>query len=214
MLNILKLVFVLCFAGNTLQAKEAPLSEADRAKKIVEEVAHGFIKILSQNTPQSVQEDQIRAVIEKHFDLFSITQFVSAPGAVRGKITRKRFIEIQARYTTYIVENYTQQLRDYYKGNQTFKVTKVLERGPGRYLVQSQVLVPDRAEPFEVEWSVYKVGESLKVLDVIIERVSQSQAHRNEFSSILMRKGYDGFYDDLGQRIEAFNVRQGQVKKN
>lgn len=65
--------------------------------------------------------------------------------------------------------------------------------------------VPHRKQSFKVEFYLYRSDEGLKLYDVHIDEASTLLDFRNQFSSIIKKKGYKHLVKLLRERIQRIN---------
>ncbi len=65
--------------------------------------------------------------------------------------------------------------------------------------------VPHRKQSFKVEFFLYRSGDGLKLYDVHIDEASTLLDFRNQFSSIINKKGYKHLVKLLRERIQKIN---------
>ena len=65
--------------------------------------------------------------------------------------------------------------------------------------------VPHRKQSFKVEFYLYRSPDGLKLYDVHIDEASTLLDFRNQFSSIISKKGYKHLVKLLRERIQKIN---------
>jgi len=53
----------------------------------------------------------------------------------------------------------------------------------------------------KIDWRVFKINNKLLVRDLVVEGLSLAKTQREEFSSILANKGFDGLIANLNEFI-------------
>jgi phospholipid transport system substrate-binding protein len=195
-------IAVLGFCWGT--AKAAPVSRKMEAQHFVEKTGKEILEILQgSNVPKQKQEDQFRKVLQKRFDLKGIGFF--ALGHYRRQATKQEKIDFLKVFKDVIVESYSSQFKHY--SNEYLKISNV--KGPddhGGFFVISQVIREGR-KPLSVHWKAFSTKQGWRVLDLVIEGVSQSQTHRKEYSELINQRGrkVSGLIKALREQVAKYN---------
>ncbi len=180
------------------QAKVAPPDPAQRVKQGIERV----LSIVQDKTlTQEQRYEQIRAIVDKHFDFRSMSQSVLATNWKKASPEeRRRFVDFFSEYleNTYFgaIDAYTGEQIEYGEGKirgnralvDTFIVTKT-----------ARIPVTYKLKLNDGDWYAY---------DVIIEGVSLVNNYRRTFSAIIREDGVDGLLNDIQQRIDKYKASQ------
>ncbi len=61
----------------------------------------------------------------------------------------------------------------------------------------------DAPQPVRVDWRVHDIDSSYKIRDVLVEGISMSVTHRDEFSAVIRNHGgnVDGLLDALRGKV-------------
>lgn len=153
----------------------------------------------------SLSKDQKRAkfsaLLNRNFDLDTIGKFALGP------YWRTATPDEQAQYLklfkNMVVEVYTNRFEEYNGEKLTVASSKPLAKNDT--VVTSYILPTNGSgEKVQVDWRVRTDGNSMRVVDVIVEGVSMSMTQRSEFSSVIQRGG-----GSVGALITHL---QGQIK--
>ncbi len=180
------------------EAKVAPPDPTQRVKQGIERV----LSIVQDNTlSQEQRYEQIRAIVDKHFDFRSMSQSVLATNWKKASPEeRRRFVDFFSEYleNTYFgaIDAYTGEQIEYGEGKvrgdralvDTFIVTKT-----------ARIPVTYKLKLNDGDWYAY---------DVIIEGVSLVNNYRRTFSAIIREDGVDGLLNDIQQRIDKYKATQ------
>ncbi len=180
------------------QAKVAPPNPTERVRQGIERV----LSIVQDKTlTQEQRYEQIRAIVDKHFDFRSMSQSVLATNWRKASPEeRRRFVDFFSEY----LENTYFGAIDAYTGEQ-------IEYGEGkvrgdRALVDTFIVTETARIPItyklklnDGDWYAY---------DVIIEGVSLVNNYRRTFSAIIREDGVDGLLNDIQQRIDKYKASQ------
>jgi len=74
-------------------------------------------------------------------------------------------------------------------------------------LVSSRIVDPRGSADVRVEWRLIRLGDSYKVVDVVIEGVSMSVTQRQEYASVIQGNG-----GEVKALIKALNDRMARLK--
>ena len=72
----------------------------------------------------------------------------------------------------------------------------------GDSVVRTRILRPTGGSSVGVDFRVRVIDGVYKVVDINVEGISMLHTHRVEFSSVINRKGIEGFLDELRSQLE------------
>ena len=194
--SLILLLFLSVTQCVLAEAKVAPPDPTQRVKQGIERV----LSIVQDNTlSQEQRYEQIRAIVDKHFDFRSMSQSVLATNWKKASPEeRRRFVDFFSEYleNTYFgaIDAYTGEQIEYGEGKvrgdralvDTFIVTKT-----------ARIPVTYKLKLNDGDWYAY---------DVIIEGVSLVNNYRRTFSAIIREDGVDGLLNDIQQRIDKYKA--------
>lgn len=124
-------------------------------------------------------------ILSSSFDTQAMGEYIL--GRAWVQITPKQKQEYLKLLKEFIVTNYGSRLRPY-KG-EAFKVSDAYQSG-GNFITRTEITHTDGSPSTLVDWVIRrdKLGK-LAIIDVVIDGVSQSNSHRDEFASILGKNG-------------------------
>ena len=204
MIQIRFFFFITIFSFCWSAAKAAPTSREAEAQHFVEKTGKEILEILQgSNLSKQKQENLFRKVLQKRFDLKGIGFF--ALGHYRRQATKQEKIDFLKVFEDVIVESYSSQFKHY--SNEFLKVSDV--KGPddhGGFFVISQVIREGR-KPLSVHWKVFFTKQGWRVLDLVIEGVSQSLTHRKEYAELVNQRGkkVSGLIEALREQVKQYN---------
>lgn len=168
--------------------------EANAETEIPQEAYLQFVRQLGDDaiatlTSKEISEEERKIRFEKVFNesfaVKSIAQFVL--GHYRRRATTAEKAEFLSLFKRTISDIYASRFRKY--TNETFNISYARPLGKKGMRVRSEILRAGAA-PVVVEWKIYKTKQgTLKVFDVIVERISMSTTQRAEFASIIQQNG-------------------------
>ena len=142
------------------------------------------------------RQDRFRTILNRTFDVPWIARFTLGRFWRRtSEEQRKEYVEL---FEDFIVQAYASRFNNY--SGEVFTVGKVRQINERNSLVHSELALND-GRKIVVNWRVRGKAE-LKIIDVIIEGVSMAITHRDEFSSVINRKGgkIDGLLNALRKK--------------
>ncbi len=179
------------------------------AKAASEEAAAAFVdglgkKALSSLTApelgQAEREKRVRSLLNSYFDVNTIAKFALGTNWRNANETQRA--EYLKLFEGMIVKTYAQRFSEY--SGQELKIGKATKASERDTVVASQIIQPD-GPPVSVEWRVRDQGGSMKIIDVIVERISMSVTQRSDFASVI--EGGGGNIDAL---LETLRKRAGK----
>jgi phospholipid transport system substrate-binding protein len=65
-------------------------------------------------------------------------------------------------------------------------------------------IVQAESPEIRCDWRVRKLGDTLKVIDIVVEGVSMLSTQRSEFTAVINKHGPDGLIEALNTRLSKF----------
>jgi phospholipid transport system substrate-binding protein len=133
-----------------------------------------------------------RAAYRANFDHAGIVAAVAGPAYRRASPAQRR--RLLGAFEDYIVAVYASRLARYYAGE---KLIVLGSETDGDVAVVASLLVPRdaRAQGIEIKWRLVAVGGSLRIRDVVIDKISVLLSLRRAFAPLL--RGPDAGADAL-----------------
>jgi phospholipid transport system substrate-binding protein len=194
------LVLLACIgigAGSAAAATEARTSPAEAAK-FVQDLGNRAVALLANYDESETTKHQaaFKELVRKGFDLDLIGRFVL--GASWRTATPEQRQEYQQLFATWVLNSYARRLGAY-KGER-FKVTGSQPIAETDALILTTIERPDGA-PINAGWRVREIKGQMKIIDVVVEGVSMALTQRQEFASVIQRRGLSGLIHDLRERV-------------
>ena len=178
------LVLALAFStATTLSVAAAPSQPPD---EFIRALSHTAIDSLSSGgVSESDREKRFRELLNQNFDVPSIARFVL--GLYWPRATEAQRAEYMRLFEDFIVKSYAKRFADYSGENfKTGNVTKVTNTDA---VVSSVIRASETAPPARVDWRVRAEESHYKIVDVMVEGISMSVTHRDEFAAVIRNNG-------------------------
>jgi len=179
-------------------AQEAP-------DQLVKQVAEDVLKIIEQDRElrsgsQSKMAQLIEEKIVPHFDFERMTRL--AVGRNWRQATPQQRTQLVDEFRILLVRSYSTAYSAY---KQIEVEVKPLRMRPTDEDVQvrTQIKVPNGAQPVNVDYSMFKAGDTWKVYDVSVDGVSLVTTYRNTFAEQVRQGGIDGLIKALAEMNSA-----------
>jgi len=179
-------------------AQEAP-------DQLVKQVAEDVLKIIEQDRElrsgsQSKMAQLIEEKIVPHFDFERMTRL--AVGRNWRQATPQQRTQLVDEFRILLVRSYSTAYSAY---KQIEVEVKPLRMRPTDEDVQvrTQIKVPNGAQPVNVDYSMFKAGDTWKVYDVSVDGVSLVTTYRNTFAEQVRQGGIDGLIKALADMNSA-----------
>ena len=177
------LVTVFCFYTNLVKAGDI---DATGAEKFVQKMTdEGIEDIINANISQAEKQTRFKKLFNEALDLDFIGKYVLGRyWRIATPEQKKEFISTYRELNTKI---WSERFDEFKGKNFVFKGTNP-SNSAGQVFVNT--IVPmEQAEPATVVWRVKQTGNSFKVIDIIIEKVSLTMANRNEYTAFIKNNG-------------------------
>jgi len=173
------------------------------AEKFVAKLADDAIsKLTDKGVASEEQERRFRKIIQDYIAFKTIARWV-----LGGRYWRAASDEQRSRYLNLfeqlMVSTYAHRFQKY--SGETLEVSGVRKIDASQALVQTTLQRPNADKPLRVDWRVRGTGDTLKVIDIMVEGLSMAQTQRSEFSSVMRDNGgdLDALMANLETRLES-----------
>jgi phospholipid transport system substrate-binding protein len=167
-----------------------------------------FIRALSKEAVTSLtgsevdsrgREQRFRELFTENFDVPRIAQFVL--GLYWPRATPAQRTEYLKLFEDFIVKSYAKKFGEY--SGEEFKTGQVVRMTATDSVVSSQIK-PGEKPPVRVDWRVRANDTKYKIVDVLVEGISMSVTHRDEFASVIRSQGgtVAGLIDALKKKTQ------------
>lgn len=187
----------------------AAAQAATPAESFIQDNAQKGLTILKDTSlSRDAKQTQFQAFLESLIDIHRIALFTLGPAAKSAPPADvDAFIEA---FRGYAAAVYQEQFAHY--SGQMLRVTGSVERAPGDFIVQTQVLEPNGSpspnDP-EVDFRVSDAGDKLQVIDASVVGVWLSLQQRDQFTAFLSRRNNDVKALTADLQARAANIRNG-----
>ena len=154
----------------------------------------------NQSLSQPDREKQFGALLDQDFDFQIISRFVL--GRYWQSATDQQKEEFTKVFRDYVVLAYANRFNEF--SGASFKVTGQRAENQETEIVNTLVQRREGGQPAHVDWRVHKVGDGYKITEVIVDGISMSLTHRQEFAAIIERNG-----GNIGDLIAQIRQRTG-----
>jgi phospholipid transport system substrate-binding protein len=187
----------------------APLSgiaaAATEPTGVVADFGDRTLQMLSdQKLTQPDRESRFGALLDQDFDFQTIARFVLGRyWQTASDDQKEQFAKV---FRDYVVLAYSNRFNEF--SGASFKVTGQRPESETTELVSTQVQRRDGGAPAHVDWRVRKGADGYKITEVIVDGISMSLTHRQEFAAIIERNG-----GNIGDLIAQLRQRTGTTAK-
>jgi len=164
----------------------APALAAGESAAVVADFGDHMLQML--NGPQISPADRQKrfgALLDKDFDFVKIGRFVL--GRYWNTATDQEKQQFAPVFRDYVVQSYSVRFGEF--GGASFKVTGERAENPTSTIVSTSVMQRNSPTPAKVDWRVSNDTGSPKITEVIVDGISMSLTHRQEFASLIERSG-------------------------
>jgi len=177
---------------------------AETASQFVAHLGENAIEVLAdQDISDQARVENFYSLLKEGFDFPLIGRFVL--GIHWRRATAIQRAEYGALFEQYLVNTYASRLGAY--GGETLHVKNERSDRNKDTIVSSEI-VRAKGPVIKVDWRVRGSNGAYKVIDVIVEGISLVITQRDEFSSVIRRKGagVEGLLAQLRDRTVALKL--------
>jgi phospholipid transport system substrate-binding protein len=177
--------------------------KADQAGKFIANLAEQAVDALTEpDISREERETRFKKLLNEHFAVNTIGQWVL------GRYWRMATLEQRKEYLNLfeqmLVVTYVSRFQRY--SGETLNVQKTLvDDKSGDAMVFSELKRRDGQAVASVGWRLRSMGDSLKIVDVLVEGVSMGQTQRSDFASVIRRHGgeIEGLLAEMRDRVKG-----------
>ena len=169
------------------EAEELVQSTTDNAKKI----------ILDSNIKIADKKKKIEAIALDVVDVNGLGRFTL--GSSRKDLNETQLKKYTEVFRVFFAKNISSRLQNY--SDQNIKVTGSKRISDNYVLVNSKIVSKKDNQEIKIDWRVFNINNKLVIRDLVVEGLSLAKTQREEFSSILTSKGFDGLMANLNEFI-------------
>ena len=176
-----------------------------RAEQFIRSLSDQAIESLTgKDAPREQRIKRFRKMFNDHFAVRSIGRFVL--GRHWRKATDEEKKEYMVLFEDLMVVSYVDRFQRY--AGENLNITKSQAEKPNTATVFSEISRANAARPVQVLWRVGARGETIKILDVVVEGASMSLTLRSDFGSIIRQKGgrISGLLEELRVKTAALKA--------
>ena len=183
----------------TASGAAAPAAAASDPGAVINRLGNEGLAALGPNIAPTERLARFRQLFDRDFDTGIISRFIL--GRYWRLASGPQREEFRQLFTQYISMVYSQRLAPYEGSRLSVLGTR---GGPDGTLVQSRIERPG-GQPVAIDWRMTPIGDTWKIVDVIVEGVSMAATQREEFAAVIQRDGgaVDGLLSEMRTRIQA-----------
>lgn len=191
------LITALCFHLNVAHAAV----DAAGAEKFIRNMTDdGVEQIINANVSKAEKQARFKKLFNDALDLDFIGKYVL--GRYWRTATPQQKTDFIGTYRELNTKVWSERFDEFKGKNFEFKGTTP-SNTEGQIFVNT--IVPmEQGEPATVVWRVKQEGNTFKVIDIIIEKVSLTMANRNEYTAYIKNNGgnIDSLINDLKAKLK------------
>ncbi len=183
----------------------------DEAREMVQVMADKVISILDRcDLSSKERDDRFRDLFITHFNVDGLGRFaLGRHWRKANKAQRTAYLDI---FKHFVVKTYAVRLGQY--AGEKFEVLSAKPDGKG--VAVTSVIVTPGGPPIELKWRVRKTKASLQVVDVVIENISMALTQRQDFASVIQRRGgrIEGLVTALRDKVRQLEEQEKDNKNS
>lgn len=183
--------FILIFNSNVFSFEQ----EAEQLIRLTTENAKKII--LDPNIKIKDKKNKIEKIALDVVDVDGLGKF--SLGALKNSLNDQQFKKYNDTFRIFFAKNISSRLQNY--SDQEIKVTGSKKISDNYVMVNSKMISKKDKQEVKIDWRVFKINNKLLVRDLVVEGLSLAKTQREEFSSILANKGFEGLISNLNEFI-------------
>ncbi len=175
---------------------------AEDAKSFIQNMADDtIIKLTAPDIDRAERKQRMRSMMNNYFFVPGIAQWVMGRNWRKASEDEQR--EFVGLFEGLLIESYVDRFASY--NGETLNIVSSDPRGKKDVIVSSTLHQPSSSSEIQLDWRVRLIGESYKIIDIMVEDVSMGQTMRSDFSSAIQDHDDDiaKFLEDLREKIRV-----------
>lgn len=191
-LTVLFLLLVSLWSG-------AAAAVGGDARGFVDSVGKKVLEVVNGSASESQKQQQLQQMFTEYADSDWMGKF--ALGAAWNQANQEQRDRYLDAYHRYMLARYTSRFADYTGAR--YDITSVKNETNGQFTVSMKIKTPGEAQDTTAGYRLRAEGESFKIIDIIVENLSQITTQRSEFGAVVQQKGIDGLIQALEEKIKS-----------
>lgn len=200
-MRLAKLSFIAAVVLHAVLLLSANAGQAE-AKAVVEDFHSALVEVMKEGGKLGFdgRYEKLEPVIKTTFDLPFIAKV--AIGRYRAELDEAQEARLIEKFTELSVATYASRF-DSYSG-EAFEVTSTRELRRGRTVVSAR-LVKSSGEAIEFDYVLQQSGERWKIVNVVVDGVSDLSLKRAQYTSIIKDEGFDALIRKFEEKIRDYS---------
>ena len=181
-------IIICCFALYSVTQNALSSTEewkTDPEKFINYFASQGINEILASNKLEEEKTLLFRSLLRSTFDFSTISKFVLGRNWNNtSELDQKKFKKL---FEDIIVITWSRRFGDY--DGQSLVYEKSNLDGENGFLAQTFILNNNDNNKINIQWRLRNRPDGLKIVDIIVEGVSMAITYRQDYNSVMRRKG-------------------------
>ena len=190
--NLFIKIIVLCLLASKLYAFEKD------AEQLIQSTTNDAKQIiLNKDIKVEKKKEKLENIALNAVDVDGLSRFTL--GAYRKDLNEEQIKKYTKLFKIFFAKNISSRLQNY--SDQNIKVTGSKKISNNYVIVNSKMTSKIDSQIIKIDWRVFKIQDKLVIRDLVVEGLSLAKTQREEFSSILSSKGFDGLITSLNNFI-------------
>lgn len=195
---------VVSFAG---VFHSAPVRAADAPRAVVDRMTNAALAVLGDKSlGVDEKRHRLEEIVYREVDFDTMSRLVL--GRNWSRFTPEQQAEFVKLFREHLSVTYGNNIENY--KNERVEIVGDREEGRGDWTVQTKIIRGGGSSDIQVDYRLRKQGDTWKIIDIVIERVSLVANFRAQFQDILG----NGNPEKLLQILRDKNARHEPLKPN
>lgn len=193
-------VFVLALLSNVAFA-EAKVDNAISARQVVENFQNVLLDVMKQGDALGFQGryDKLSPAIKDSHDLAKIARIVV--GREWKNLSSEQQELLTDAFSQLSISAYAHNFKEF--DGESFTPVSEEETARGGVIVHTLFVIPDDKD-VKFDYMLKKKGESWRIINIIANGVSDLALKRSEYTSVLVREGFDALIAKITEKIDNY----------
>ncbi|WP_349431410.1 ABC transporter substrate-binding protein [Methylomarinum sp. Ch1-1] len=195
-------VILLSLIGGSVFAQSESADEQEvTARQVVENFQQVLITVMKQGEKLGFQGryDKMEEAIKDSHDLPKIARIVV--GREWLKLSPEQQDKLTDVFSQLSISAYAHNFKEY--SGESFEFVSEDETARGGVIIHTLFVIPDDKD-VKFDYMLKKKGDSWRIINIIANGVSDLALKRSEYTSVLMREGFDALIAKITEKIDNY----------
>ncbi len=200
-IHLTAVVFLFLILNNAVFAAESASEKDLSARQVVESFQDVLIQVMNQGEALGFRGryDKLETAIKDSHDLPKIARIVV--GREWQKLSEEQQTKLTDVFSQLSISAYAHNFKEF--AGESFKFVSEEETARGGMIIHTLFVIPDDKD-VKFDYMLKKKGDSWRIINIIANGVSDLALKRSEYTSVLMRQGFEALIAKITEKVNNY----------